>query len=639
MTTVAIVQARLGSLRLPRKVLRPVTGEPMIGLMLRRLRRSSRLDRVVLATSDDSINDPLATYANSLGVHVFRGDEHDVLDRFYHAALAVDASVIVRLTGDCPLVDPAVVDELIKLYFDSGVDYASNVSPRSFPIGLDAEVFSMAALTRAQETATSQDQREHVTVLLRESGQFSTANLCWPDNHSTERWTVDEPEDLVVIENVFQHFYPQIDFSWLEVLALRQSKPTLFDANLAVSHEGRTLLPSQKLERRVRRAEISGPRYDLAPTFARLGNRWPRFFDRAIGVTLTDIDGVSYWDYSCMGYGHCLVGYGDPDILATAAAAVDSGTGEQRWSYESVELTERLIDWIPGSEHVRLFGSLNVAKQCILETLRRYVPGGVTQIADTTIGLAKGLAGPDDMVLDVAQFLSLSADELGQRFGTGRGGALWVDATSLLGQPVEVLRRANDLAERYATKWVVDESLTMFKEHRTGVHGRLGFCPDLTLIGESLGNGGTIAALVGAGELAERAVAAVGFEAPARADAARGLATLRRIEAAVVSDEWCALAKRFVDSWRAVASRYDVAVTVTGPKCLPRLRMIDRNAQVCESIVEHEMLAQHRLATVSFCASLAHDSGPDEIYLDCLDKAFKKIANEVTVAALSHNEH
>lgn len=237
MKIIALVQARMGSTRFPRKVMQPIAGIPMIEFLLARLARSRQINQIVLATSDSPNNGPLVEHVQRLGYPVFQGSEHDVLDRFYRAACLHKPDAIVRVTGDCPLIDPVLVDATCKLFRSAKVDYASNISPRNFPDGLDAEVFSFAALERACREAKSKSEREHVTLYLRESGLFKVASLEHSENLAAERWTVDEPADFEVLANIVEHFKPRRDFGWLEILALKRAHPELFAANRHLAKE------------------------------------------------------------------------------------------------------------------------------------------------------------------------------------------------------------------------------------------------------------------------------------------------------------------------------------------------------------------------------------------------------------------
>jgi len=229
--TVAIVQARMGSTRLPGKVMMPVAGMPMIELLLERLSRARAIDIIILATSSRARDDELSSHVEKLGYAVYRGSEDDVLDRYYQAACLHKADTVVRVTGDCPLIDPALVDEVVDAYMNTGVDYASNIDPPTYPDGLDAEVFSFRALERDWKEAFTPYEREHVTPFIRESGYFTVTNVSYSEDYSAERWTVDKPGEMELIQRIFEHFQPRRDFGWREIMELRQQHPDWFSGN------------------------------------------------------------------------------------------------------------------------------------------------------------------------------------------------------------------------------------------------------------------------------------------------------------------------------------------------------------------------------------------------------------------------
>jgi UDP-2,4-diacetamido-2,4,6-trideoxy-beta-L-altropyranose hydrolase len=226
----------------------------MIGLLIERLSRAQLLDQIMLATSTDPSNDALAEYIQEQGYPVFRGNEEDVLDRYFHAAKEAGAAVVVRVTGDCPLIDPNVVDTVIRAREREQVDYASNTMPPTFPNGLDVEVFRFDVLEEAWRKAKGRHEREHVTPYLRQSENFTRYNVSHSEDLSTRRWVIDEPEDLQVVKMVFEHFYPRRDFGWLEVLALSRASPERFMANQHhVRNQGSQLSANQKLRKRAKR--------------------------------------------------------------------------------------------------------------------------------------------------------------------------------------------------------------------------------------------------------------------------------------------------------------------------------------------------------------------------------------------------
>ncbi|WP_309646601.1 glycosyltransferase family protein [Phenylobacterium sp.] len=219
----AVLQARMSSSRLPGKVMADVLGQPMIARQVERLRRSRRLDHLVVATSDDPSDDALATYAASLDLDVVRGPLADVLARFIKALDAFpEASTLVRLTADCPLTDWRVLDETVAAHLAAGADYTENMAVKTYPHGLDVEVMTVEALRRAGAEATSAYDREHVTPYLYATpGRFRLADITRSPSLAHLRWTVDLPEDLDFVRHVYETLYPgDPDFGTEAVAAL-----------------------------------------------------------------------------------------------------------------------------------------------------------------------------------------------------------------------------------------------------------------------------------------------------------------------------------------------------------------------------------------------------------------------------------
>jgi spore coat polysaccharide biosynthesis protein SpsF len=243
MRVVAIVQARLGSERLPGKVLRDIAGEPMLVRVVNRTMRAKMLDEVVVATTIESRDDEIANLCELKCWICSRGREFDVLDRYCESAQAQHANVVVRITSDCPLIDPGIIDLTVRKFMEKGsMDYASNtLPPRTFPRGLDVEVMTFEALERAWGEDTNPIWREHVTPYIYSNPDlFKIIGVKNDNDLSHLRWTVDTPEDLAFVRLVYEHF-DHGHFSWHEVISLLDKKPELIEINKLVlqkkSHE------------------------------------------------------------------------------------------------------------------------------------------------------------------------------------------------------------------------------------------------------------------------------------------------------------------------------------------------------------------------------------------------------------------
>ena len=238
MRVVAIIQARMGSTRLPGKVLKDLGGETVLARVVKRARRATLLDEVVVATSGLPADDAIARECEALKVACFRGDEADVLDRYYHAARKFEADVVVRITSDCPLIDPELIDATIRSRLNQQADYASNSLARSYPRGLDVEVFTAHALARAWSAAKEDYQRIHVTPYLYQNPEsFKVISVAAEVDYSQYRWTVDTAEDLELVRAVYKHFENRDSIRWTEVLDLMEAQPELAALNSHVQQK------------------------------------------------------------------------------------------------------------------------------------------------------------------------------------------------------------------------------------------------------------------------------------------------------------------------------------------------------------------------------------------------------------------
>lgn len=239
MTTFAFIQARMSSTRLPGKVLQPLREQPLIVYMARRVQRARRIDGVAVVTSTDASDDALAAAVTQAALPVFRGNLDDVLKRYADAAHAFGADEVVRLTGDCPLIDPAIIDAVIDARRTAGADYASNIDPPTFPDGLDVECFTREALERAHRLALRPAEREHVTLWMRsEDAPLQRANVRAVADLSHLRLTVDYADDLEVVRRIAAREPTGAPFDLFDILRELSAHPEMLTLNPHARNEG-----------------------------------------------------------------------------------------------------------------------------------------------------------------------------------------------------------------------------------------------------------------------------------------------------------------------------------------------------------------------------------------------------------------
>tara|TARA_Y100000310_G_scaffold64969_1_gene60484 strand:- start:1309 stop:2058 length:750 start_codon:yes stop_codon:yes gene_type:complete len=231
MKILAVVLARLSSKRLPGKALMPILGVPMIELLIRRLSLSKKINQIVIAIPKNEKNKKLNIYLRKNKHQVFQGTEKNVLKRFYKAAKLYNADLVVRITGDSPLIDANIIDSLINKLIKNKKDYIVSNNPATFPDGVDAEVMTFKAIEKCYNLAKSNYDKEHVTPYIRNSGKFKILYHQYKEDYSNQRWCIDEKNDFKVVKKIFEHFKPRVNFGWLEIIKLTKRKPKIFEIN------------------------------------------------------------------------------------------------------------------------------------------------------------------------------------------------------------------------------------------------------------------------------------------------------------------------------------------------------------------------------------------------------------------------
>lgn len=228
----AIIQARTGSTRLPNKVLSNIENKPLIWHVINRTKKSKSLHQVVLATTRKRSDLKLIQIAKKSGVLFFKGSSDDVLERYYQCAVKFQADPIVRITGDCPLIDHMLIDKMVKFFLTKNYDYVSNRIPPTYPDGLDIEIFSFKALEKTYHSAKLLSEREHVTpYVVKHPKIFKICNYANPVNYSNLRWTVDEDKDLRFVRAIYRKMKPKLIFSMNDIITLISRNPKLLDIN------------------------------------------------------------------------------------------------------------------------------------------------------------------------------------------------------------------------------------------------------------------------------------------------------------------------------------------------------------------------------------------------------------------------
>lgn len=639
----------MGSIRFPGKVMRPICGTPMIGLLLARLSQSKRIDRIVLATSQDSRNVPLIRHVGELGYVVHQGSENDVLDRYYHAARDAEADIVVRITGDCPLIDPQVVDAVIELFQEKIVDYATNIAPPTFPDGLDTEVFTFQALETAWQQAKEARQREHVTPFIRESGLFRIATLSHECNHSSERWTVDEPEDFEVVQKVFEHFHPRRDFGWLEVLALRREHPEWFVSNRHLIHNaGAQLGAGQKLWKRAKRVIPGGNMLLSKRPEMFLPEQWPAYFSKAKGCRVWDLDGREYIDISLMGIGTNILGYGHPEVDEAVRETIEAGNMSTLNCPEEVYLAERLIELHPWADMVRFARSGGEANAIAIRIARAatgkikvafcgyhgwhdwYLAANLSDENNLAGHLLPGLEPngvPAHLRDTIHPFNYNRFDELDALANAHDIGVIKMEVSRNQHPEEGFLQKIRQLATERGIVLIFDECTSGFRQTFGGLHKLYGVEPDMAIFGKALGNGYAISAVIGRREIMEAAQKSFISSTfwTERIGPTAALATLGVMERERSWETITETGRRIGERWQTLAAKYGLPIQLSGLPALIGFSFPLPDMLKYKTLITQEMLAKGYLAATSVYVCTAHTPEMVDAYFDALDPIFRLI--------------
>jgi glutamate-1-semialdehyde 2,1-aminomutase len=646
MKTIAIVQARMGSTRLPNKVMKTIGEKPMIELLLQRLARAAEIDEIVVATSEDARNLPLVQCVRALGYRCVQGSENDVLDRFHRAAQTAGADIVVRITGDCPLVDPALVDEAVRGFKAAGVDYFSNVAPPTYPDGLDIEVFSFPALERAARETDKQFDREHVTPYLREAGHFSQAGMKNDEDLSALRWTVDEPADLEMIRAVFAHFSHGVEFTWRQVLELQQAHPELFEVNQhIIRNEGANMGAGQKLWKRAKQVIPGGNMLLSKRAEMFLPEQWPAYFSKSKGCKVWDLDGKEYTDMSIMGIGTNTLGYGDPEVDAAVQQVVASGNMSTFNCPEEVYLAEKLIELHPWADMVRLARSGGEANAIAIRIAR--AASGRDKVAvcgyhgwhdwylSANLGDEQNLAGhllpglepagvPQNLRGTVFPFNYNNYAELEALVNTHDIGVIKMEVVRNKGPEDNFLQKVRKLATDRKIVLIFDECTSGFRQTFGGLHKMYGVEPDMAMFGKALGNGYAITATIGRREIMEAAQSTF-ISSTFWTERIGPAAALKTLEVMERTRSWETITNtglQIRENWQRLADKHGLKIDHWGLPALTGFSFQSQNALAYKTLITQEMLAKGYLAGNSVYVCTAHTPEVVERFFAELDPVF-----------------
>lgn len=502
---------------------------------------------------------------------------------------------------------------------------------------------------RANLTTQNPYVREHVTPYLRESGLFTTASMQHSIDFSTCRWTVDEPVDLLVVEKIFEHFYPKLFFSWLEVARLQEQSPELFHVNKhIVLNEGARMGTGQKLWKRSKKIIPGGNMLLSKRAEMFLPDQWPAYFSKAKGCAVWDLDGNKYTDMSIMGIGTNILGYGHAEVDEAVQKTVVSGNMSSLNCPEEVYLAERLVEMHPWSEMVRFARSGGEANAIAIRIAR--AASGKDKVAvcgyhgwhdwylSANLGGEESLAGhllpglepkgvPASLKGTVFPFSYNNFAELENLVNLHDIGVIKMEVVRNMGPEDNFLHKVRKLATERSIVLIFDECTSGFRETFGGLHKKYGVDPDMAMFGKALGNGYGITATIGRREIMEAAQSTF-ISSTFWTERIGPSAALKTLEVMERINSWETITRMGLHirkGWQDLADLHSLELDHWGLPAITGFTFRSSNALAYKTLITQEMLKKGYLAANSVYVSVEHTANVVEEYFSALDPIFSSI--------------
>jgi glutamate-1-semialdehyde aminotransferase/spore coat polysaccharide biosynthesis protein SpsF (cytidylyltransferase family) len=660
----------MGSTRFPGKIMAHLAGRPVLAHVIDRVGMASAVDGIIVATSSNRADDPVDRYCQERGIQCYRGSEEDVLDRFHGAAAAANADAILRITADCPLVDPEVVDLVVSTFKKGAFDYVANTLVPTFPDGLDTEVFSKRALDRAHEGAKLKSEREHVTPYMWKHPElFRLHNVRNEPDYSTLRWTVDEPGDLEYLQLLFDSAPDTSRMFMRDVLSTLARHPELASASgRPTRNEGyatslRADLPimdketpfttgtGQRLYKRAKELIPGGTQLLSKRPEMFLPDNWPSYFSKAKGVDVWDLDGNRYVDMCYNGIGACILGAADADVDSAVKNAIDSGSMSTLNAREEVELAELLCELHPWAEMVRYARSggeaMVIAIRIARASTRRdkiafcgyhgwhdwYLAANLSAEGALDGHLLPGLLPsgvPRGLLGTAVPFRYNHIEELRQI-----AASLGKELAAIVMEPIRdnaphpgFLEEVREISREIGAVFIFDEITAAFRQNTGGAHLLLGVNPDIAVLAKAMSNGYPMAAIIGREAIMQAAqntfISSTYWTE--RLGPVAALATIRKHRACNVGTHLTRIGNMVQTGWRDAAAAAALGVNVSGIAPLGHLSFANDEGGSIRTLFTQMMLERGFLATGAFYATYAHQDHHVDAYLDATAEVFSRIA-------------
>lgn len=647
---IAIIQARYNSTRFPGKILKKIKGKTLLEILIKRLQKSKYINKIVVASSTKVEDLKIKDVCDQLHIEFFQGSENDVLDRYYKVAKFLKAKNIIRITSDCPLIDPIVVDKVIIKHFAQNADYTTNTMPATYPDGYDVEIFKFIALKEAwQKSKKRPSLKEHVTTYIRLNSKFRKSNVALKKNYSFLRLTIDDPVDFEVINDVARIFPNIVSFSVNDVIKLYKKNKNIFQKNITTTrNEGLNMLTGQKFWKRAKNIIPGGTMLFSKNPDLFIPEKWPAYFSKTKGYKIWDLENNIFNDISYMGVGTNTLGYCHQKVEEQVIKTIKSGTMSTLNSIEEILLAERLISMHPWAEMARFTRSGGEANAVAIRIAR--AASGKDKIAvcgyhgwhdwylATNIINKSGLdehlmrnvpikGVPKNLKNTVFSFSYNNFEELKSIVEKNDIGVIKMEVKRNDDPKNDFLQKVRKLSEKKNIVLIFDECTSGFRQTFGGLHKFYKVNPDIAIFGKALGNGYAINAIIGKRSVMESAKSTFISSTfwTERIGPTAALETIKIMENIKSWEIISNIGNKIKKNWELISNKNNVKIDIRGIDAIPNFSFKSKNSLFYKTLITQEMLKNNIFASNAVYCCILHDDKILKKYFNILDDIFFKI--------------
>ena len=645
---VAIIQARLTSTRFPNKIIQKFDNKALIEFLVNRVKRSKKIDQVIVAIPNNKKNEVIKKHLKNTSF--FLGNEHNVLDRYYNAAKKFKASIIVRICGDCPFVDPEIIDKILTLYKNKNYDYISNTIKPTFPDGLDVEVFSFKILENVWKKAKTKNDKEHVTSYILNNQFYKKFNYRFKKDLSKLRLTVDEKIDLKQLKNIFKSLKKIKNFGINDIDRLYKKNKNLFSINSFIGrNEGSNLNTGQKMWKRAKNIIPGGNMLLSKRPELFAPNQWPTYYKKAKGCDIWDLDNKKYLDMSLMSVGTNILGYSNSSVDNAVIKAIKSSNMSSLNCTEEVYLSEKLLSMHKNFEMVKYARTGGEANAIAIRIAR--AASGKDKVAicgyhgwhdwylsanlnnkNSKNGVLKdhllpGLSTtgvPNSLKNTVYPFKFNDFASLEKICSQNKIGVIKMEIFRNIPQKKNFLMKVRKLATQKKIVLIFDECTSGFREKFGGLHLKYKVYPDMCILGKALGNGFPITAILGKRNIMECAQSSF-ISSTFWTEKSGYVAGLKTLEIMEKIKSWEVITnqgKKIKRLLNKIANNNNISIDISGLDACPSYSIKSNKWQEYKTFITQELLKEKILGANTTYTSICHNDNIIEKYITKLDKIF-----------------